>query len=147
MFAEKIKRRNSLRLKHFDYSSQGYYFVTISCKEKEKCFETENAKTIIKRQIYDIEKRFNILIDCFIIMSDHIHMIVILKKAKRVSLSTIVEGFKSLVTKEFREKLGIKGKFWQRGFYDHIISNEKDYLEKKRYILNNPLREELSGRR
>lgn len=91
MSAKKIKRRrNSLRLKDFDYSSEGYYFVTISCREKKKCFRNEQAKTIVKKQIYHVENRFDILVDSFAIMSDHIHMIVILKKAKRVSLSTIV---------------------------------------------------------
>ncbi len=148
MFAKEIKRRrNSLRLKDFDYSSQGYYFVTISCKEKKKCFENERAKTIIKRQIDDIENRFDILIDCFVVMSDHLHMIVVLNKTKSYSLSKIIQAFKSLVARKFKENLGVKDKFWQRGFYDHIIRNEKDYLEKKRYILNNPLKEELLGRR
>ena len=148
MFTERIKRRrNSLRLKDFDYSSEEYYFVTISCKERGKCFENINAKIIIKRQIYDIEKRFDILIDCFVVMSDHIHMIIVLNEAKRVNLSKVIQAFKSLVTKEFKEKLSVRDKFWQRGFYDHIIRNEKDYLEKKRYILNNPLKKELLGRR
>jgi REP element-mobilizing transposase RayT len=148
MFAKRIKRRrNSLRLKDFDYSSEGYYFVTISFKERKKCFENKKAQTIIKRQIYDIEKRFDILIDCFVIMSDHIHMIIVLNEAKRVNLSKVIQAFKSLVTKEFKEKLGFRNKFWQRGFYDRIIRNEKDYLEKKQYILNNPLKEELLGRR
>jgi hypothetical protein len=59
----------------------------------------------------------------------------------------VVQAYKSLVAKELKEKVGVVEKFWQRGFYDHIIRNEKDYLEKKRYILNNPLREKLSGRR
>ena len=27
---------------------------------------------------------------------------------------------------------------WQRSYYDHIIRNEADYLEKSDYIINNP---------
>lgn len=134
-------------MKEFDYSSQGYYFVTINCKGNRNYFENEKAKTIVKRQVADIESRFDILIDCFAVMSDHIHMIVVFDKVKRVSLSKVIQAFKSLVAKELREKLDTKEKFWQRGFYDHIIRNEKDYLEKKRYILNNPLKKELLGRR
>jgi REP element-mobilizing transposase RayT len=139
------KRRNSLRLKDFDYSSEGYYFITISCKEKKICFENKKTKAIIKKQINNVENRFDILIDCFVIMSDHIHMIVVFDKAKRNSLSKVIQAFKSLVAKEFRESLGVKDKIWQRSFYDHIIRNEKDYLEKKRYILNNPLKGKLQG--
>ena len=80
-------------------------------------------------------------------MSDHIHTMVVLGKSKDASLSQVIQALKSLVTKKFREELGVLEKFWQRGFYDHIIRNERDYLEKKRYILNNPLKEELLGRR
>ena len=29
-------------------------------------------------------------------------------------------------------------KLWQRSYYDHIIRNESDYLEKINYIHNNP---------
>jgi len=134
-------------LKGFDYSSEGYYFVTISCREKKTCFENEKARKIVKRQIADLKNRFDILIDCFAIMSDHIHIMVVLGKSKDASLSQVIQALKSLVTKKFREELGVLEKFWQRGFYDHIIRNERDYLEKKRYILNNPLKEELLGLR
>lgn len=139
------RRRNSLRLKDFDYSSKGYYFITISCKKKKKCFEDQKARAIIKRQIDDVENGFAILVDSFAILSDHIHMIVVFDKAQEVSLSKVIQAFKSLVAKEFRKHLGVLDKFWQRSFYDHIIRNEKDYLEKKRYILNNPIKKELLG--
>jgi hypothetical protein len=35
--------------------------------------------------------------------------------------------------------------FWQRGFYDHIIRNEKDWNEKAKYIESHPIKEELLG--
>jgi putative transposase len=144
MFQNKInRRRNSLRLKEFDYTSEGYYFVTVNCKGERPFLENKEAKTIVEKQITDLENRFDILIDCFAIMPDHIHLIIVFDRAKKDSLSKVIQAFKSLVAKQFREKLDIKEKFWQRGFYDHIIRNEKDYLEKKRYILNNPLRKEL----
>ncbi|KPL04622.1 MAG: hypothetical protein AMJ90_00190 [candidate division Zixibacteria bacterium SM23_73_2] len=147
MCISKIRRRkNSLRLKDFDYTKEGYYFVTINCKRKSKYFETEKAKKIITRQIVDLENRYKFLVDCFAIIPDHIHLIIILNRTKRISLSAIIQYFKSLITKDFRNKLNAPEKFWQRSFYDHVIRNEKDYLEKKRYILNNPFKRELLGR-
>lgn len=79
-------------------------------------------------------------------MPDHIHLIIILNRTKRISLSAIIQSFKSLITKDFRDKLNTPEKFWQRSFYDHVIRNEKAYLEKKMYILNNPFKRELLGR-
>ena len=141
------RRKNSLRLKDFDYTSEGYYFVTICCKGKKACFKNEKAREILERQLFDLEKRFGVSIDCHATMSDHVHFIVVLGESKRVSLSQVIQAFKSLVAKEFRKHLGFVERFWQRGFYDHIIRNEMDYLEKKRYVLDNPLKEKLKGRR
>jgi hypothetical protein len=36
----------------------------------------------------------------------------------------------------------IRDKIWQRLFYDHIIRNDKDFIEKAKYIENHPLKEE-----
>ena len=52
-----------------------------------------------------------------------------------------MRGIKSAATKrinEFRQTPGAK--LWQRNYYDHIIRNEKSYLEISEYIINNPLK-------
>ena len=82
-------RTESTRLKNWDYSKSGYYFVTICTKDK-KCFfgEIENEK-IILNEIGEIahnewgetEKiRSNIKLDEFIVMPNHIHGILIIAK-------------------------------------------------------------------
>ena len=35
------------------------------------------------------------------------------------------------------------GRLWQRGYYDHIVRSENDFLRIWTYIDNNPLRWEL----
>jgi putative transposase len=139
------RRRDSLRLKDFDYSSEGCYFVTIACKQKKTWLEGDVAKRIVQKQLTSLEHRFGIVVDCSVIMPDHIHLMIILPKSGEVNLSQVIQALKSLVAKEFRENSGIPQSIWQRGFYDHVIRNEKDYLEKKRYILQNPLKKQLSG--
>ena len=47
-------------------------------------------------------------------------------------ISNIVRSIKTLTTKE------IGNPIFQRSYYDHIIRNEADYLEKADYILKNP---------
>lgn len=32
---------------------------------------------------------------------------------------------------------------WQRNYYEHVIRDENDYIEKAQYMLNNPLKWEL----
>lgn len=51
-----------------------------------------------------------------------------------ISAPTIIGQFKSYVSKECGFPI------WQKGFYDHIIRDEEDYINKAEYIINNPLK-------
>jgi REP element-mobilizing transposase RayT len=81
--------RSSLRLKGFDYSEPGAYFVTI-CTEDRVCYLGNIVDGItvsypigdVIRQIWqEIPRKFqNVDIDAFIIMPNHVHGIVIINK-------------------------------------------------------------------
>jgi putative transposase len=53
------------------------------------------------------------------------------------SIGSIVRGFKTGVTKWFRNNTEIE-KIWQRNYYEHIIRNEQSYQQIADYIINNP---------
>lgn len=85
-------RIESIRLKNWDYSNSGYYFVTICTKNQEHFFgEINNNEMILSdigKIIYDewyksAEIRPNILLDEFIIMPNHIHGIIIINNNEK----------------------------------------------------------------
>ena len=53
------------------------------------------------------------------------------------SISTIVCGFKTGVTKWCRKNTNTKNT-WQRNYYEHVIRDEKELNRIRRYIINNP---------
>jgi putative transposase len=56
------------------------------------------------------------------------------------TIGTIIRGFKSAATKRINEVRSTPGiPIWQRGYYEHIIRNEKDLENTRKYIANNPL--------
>ena len=60
------------------------------------------------------------------------------------TLGSIVRGFKSSVTRRIREKqCNSKLLVWQRNYYEHIIRNELDLQNIRRYIELNPLKWEF----
>lgn len=75
----------------------------------------------------------NIIIDEYIIMPNHIHMILGITEQCNNSISTIIQQLKGKVTKELGYSI------WQKLFYEHIIRNEEEYFKIKNYILNNPI--------
>jgi REP element-mobilizing transposase RayT len=60
------------------------------------------------------------------------------------SLGSIIGQFKSKVTKRLREISGNSDlKIWQRNYYEHILRNEIDLQNIRKYITLNPLRWEI----
>ncbi len=80
-------RIESTRLKGWDYSSDGYYFVTLCTKNRKHTFGyIENGKmilnqygTIVEQCWFDLPNHYtNIRLDAFVVMPDHVHAIVII---------------------------------------------------------------------
>ena len=129
-------KRKNIRLKDYDYSSNGYYFVTI-CTNNMKPIIIR-YKDIVERILVELPKRFaGVRIDYYVLMNTHIHIIFAFDGA-RTSLGEVVRCFKALVSK----KTSLSD-FWQRGFYEHVIRNEKGLAKIREYIQNNPLAEVL----
>ena len=114
---------------------------------------------IAYRQLMHLSNRFsNISIDKFVIMPNHIHVIIIISGDKekensgkgpvpvvdRPALMDIIRTFKSLTTMLSNKRDNRQGrKIFQTSFYDKIIRNETVYHEVCRYIEENPLKWKL----
>ena len=77
--------RHSIRLRGYDYSAPGYYYITICAYNRECIFgEIEQGRMklndsgkIIENTWYDLPNHNNnILLDVFIIMPNHVHGII-----------------------------------------------------------------------
>ena len=162
--------RKSIRLKNYDYSKNGYYFITICSKNRECLFGEIRRGTIFcalnqggrivdqcwKEIVIHYE---NVIIDEFIIMPNHINGIIIINNDRFQdilgvqnieplrrnqfqhiipgSIGSIIRGFKIGVTKWFRNNTDIH-QIWQKGFYEHIIRNDDELNNIRKYIQDNP---------
>jgi len=133
----KHKFRKNVRVSHFDYATNGAYFVTI-CTDFKRNYIDESEKQIIKHELLFLKNRFKgVKIDIYTIMSNHLHFIIWLNNSA-VSLSKIIQAFKSMTTLRLKKAGFNKKIFWQRNFYEHIIRSEKALLKIKEYIKDNP---------
>ncbi len=151
-----LPNRKPTRLKKYDYSTPGAYFVTICTKDRRNllcniivgeglCALPQIIMTKIGIKVKSCIQFLNenlseISIDNYVIMPNHIHLIVTIKDTggdRTPPLHQIIGQLKSYTTNQFRENL------WQRSFHDHIIRNEEDYRKITEYIDTNPLKWEL----
>ncbi len=131
----KLPQRKEIRLKSYNYKSDGFYFVTICTHRGEP--NIKQYREEIERILLSLPKRFSGLkIDWYVLMSSHLHVIFVFDGMKR-GLPEVVRTFKALVTRN----TGVK--FWQRNYYEHVIRNEATLFKIREYIKNNPLAERI----
>ncbi len=153
--------RKHPRLKEYNYSRQGYYFITINACDNKPILssvgrglapaDTEIALTpigkVAENQLFALETRYDYAkIDKYVIMPTHIHAIIILTQetagaSPRPTLCDIICAYKSLVTRICNKNDNKQGRrIFQSSFYEKIIRNESGYLEVCKYIAENPLK-------
>jgi phosphoribosylanthranilate isomerase len=70
-------QRRSLRLKEYDYSSAGAYFVTICTQDRLPLLDHAEVRSTVRRRWDALPERFpDIRTDQFVIMPNHIHGVV-----------------------------------------------------------------------
>jgi REP element-mobilizing transposase RayT len=146
-----LPQRKHPRLKHYDYSQNGCYFLTLCTKEKAcvlgKVISDANGSPAVSlsamgetvrtvlMEMADYSTGFQI--DHYVIMPNHLHLILTLddfggQGTGRPTVMSVVHYLKRTVTK----RLGIS--IWQPSFYEHVIRNRGSYEEIHNYITGNP---------
>ena len=146
-----LPQRKHPRLKEYNYSTPGAYFITI-CTHEHRCLFGEYTNTdlilsaygcIAEEQLFLLETRYPFLkITHHVIMPNHIHAILELDTSsnppdKRPTLNDIICAYKSLTTRACKQQKPID-KLFQASYYDHVIRTDADYREIAQYIIDNP---------
>ena len=158
--------RRSIRLKGYDYSQAGTYFVTLCTRNRECLFggivngemRLNDAGEIVAHEwIKTAEICDAIELDEWVVMPNHFHGIFILSAAvgaihesplhmtvtqrRNMAVPKIIGRFKMLSAKRINELRQTPGeKLWQRNYWEHVVRNEPELNRLREYIHSNPAR-------
>ena len=151
-----LPKRKRLRLEEYDYNQNGAYHVILCTKDRKpvlSCIVGDDAHIVPKPYGQIVEKYIRNVpeIEKYVLMPDHIHMLIRLDngsmwastptdKPQHNRIASIVRSIKILTTKEIGTAI------FQRSYYDHVIRNQRDYREIWEYIDQNPWKRELKQR-
>jgi len=161
----KIHHRRSIRLPWYDYSQDGWYYVTL-CVLGKKCILGKFTDGQIQLYQYGrivedcwkwLAKQYHYVhLDQYVVMPNHLHGIIIIRTdgscrrggsrtaptkdvPKYKPLSRLVGAFKTVSTKQVNLIRNTPGhKLWQRNYYEHIIRDEEELYNIRQYIAENP---------
>ncbi len=161
--------RKVLRLREYDYSQPGAYFITICTQNRMELFgsieqgemQLNERGRVVQECWQNLVNHYDeIELDAFVIMPDHVHGIIIIKtvavgaihelprqaktrtrvERRRMLLPKIIGRFKMNSAKQINTMMNRSGHpLWQRNYYEHIIRNERALNNIRRYIISNPM--------
>jgi len=155
------RHRRCLRLKTYDYSQAGAYFVTITIQNRLCLLGEVRAGVMVLspagRLVSDgweaLPTQFaGVTLDAFVVMPNHLHGILILGGEKGImldngpTLGDVICGFKSSVTIAYGCRVRNLGwppyrrRLWQRNYYEHVIRSRASLERVRRYIADNPFK-------
>ncbi|MDA3884337.1 MAG: transposase [Candidatus Delongbacteria bacterium] len=149
-----LKSRKENRIKGYQYDQPGYYFIALCTFDKQRLFGKIVNDEMIKNDLgkmvdmiwHNIPKYYNGFdVDEFIVMPNHIHLIIEIHSETQLSLFDVMGRIKTYTSNEYL-RMGIKknpnlhvGKLWQRSYYDRVIRNDDDLNRVREYIRDNPV--------
>ena len=156
-----LPNRKPTRLKEYDYSTPGAYFVTICTQNREEILSSiivgdglpDVPENILSDYGKIAEKHINLLnefyeyifVDKYVIMPNHLHLLLSIHQHEIHGITgtsrtpsptnSIIPKFVSTLKRFCNNEYGKN--IWQRSFHDHIIRGEKDYRMIWEYIDTN----------
>ena len=110
------------------------YFVTWRLAPSQEKLNEEECRVIMSALRHFDGSRYE-LYAC-VVMDDHVHALV--KPLEDYRLQKLVHSWKSLTAHKLRRDSSRR--LWQEEYFDRIVRDEKEFLDKAQYILNNPLK-------
>jgi REP element-mobilizing transposase RayT len=160
----RVPNRRSIRLREFDYSQDGAYFITI-CTARRLCLfgDIQDGEVrlspvgqVATLRWQDLPRHtLGLTLDVWVVTPNHLHGIIVLPGSpvtgvpganllpgpKPGSLEAAIGGFKSAVSREIAANhLSPVRPLWQRNYYERVIRNDQELDAIRRYIAENPLR-------
>ena len=145
---KELPKRKDIRLKNYDYSSPGAYFVTICTENRKNYFWNGSidpqmfkwhsvGANCVRPQSLPLSA---VSLHSYVIMPNHLHIMVVISADEygrpqvAPTVERMVKQFKGAATKK------IGASIWQKSYIEHVIRNKKDYETRSNYIFENPLR-------
>ena len=114
--------------------AEAVYFVTWRLHPSQPELKPEERRLLTTTLCHFDGKRYVLL--AYVVMHNHIHVIV--EPNDEHQLQVILHSWKSFSANRLQREYGRKGNIWQDEYFDRIIRDEEELLEKAQYILNNP---------
>ena len=135
--------RKDIRLARDEYVGKRIYFLTICAENRRPIFREGGRPRAAIEELSKVASRLNVPVHVYCVMPDHVHFLVEGVTAQ-ADVVKFVAQWKQGTGFALRQEL--PRRFWQKGFYDHVLRRAEDSEAVAWYIWMNPVRKGLAAK-
>jgi putative transposase len=122
-------------------TTESTYFVTANVLHRKSLFQVEKIARLFIEVMLDYRTQKKYLLHEFVIMPDHLHLIITLTK---IMLERAMQCIKGGFSFQLNQNLRARKDIWQPSFVDRRIRDSLEYQKYKDYIWQNPVKRRLA---
>jgi putative transposase len=127
-------------LKRFQESAQSH-FVTFCCYHRRPSLTTNISRQTFETALERVRRSFGLFVYGYVVMPEHVHLL-----TGEPQREMLADALKSLKQGVARRLIGEAEHFWQKRHYDFNIRDQRQFVEKLRYLHRNPVKRGLCER-
>ena len=119
-----------------------YYVLTTITARREPIFGSIITARCAMRSLRQLDRETHTETLACVVMPDHVHWL--MRLSGELSLAEIMRLFKGRCSRELSALASRPGPWWQHGFHDHAVRDERSLESIARYVIENPVRAGLA---
>lgn len=119
------------------------YFITCVLAKRTPLLADERHMTLFKETLREVKEAYPFTMRAYAFLPDHFHLLIYVPST--TNISNLMKSVKWNFTLNYKKlnKIDAPVKLWQRGFWDHVIRDEADFINHFHYIHFNPVKHGL----
>lgn len=118
-------------------SSTATYFVTSVTYERRRLFQVEANAWMFLETLQHYRALGSYKLHAFVVMHDHVHLLI-------TPQAITIERAMQLIKGGFSHRIGSKSPVWQKGFAERRMRDAEEFMTRREYIHQNPVRAGLA---
>jgi putative transposase len=130
-----------LTIPHRGTTTESTYFVTANVLERRTLFHVHKIASLFIEVMLDYRAQNKYLLHEFVVMPDHLHLIL---TPQGITLERAMQLVKGGFSFQLNKNLKTKKDIWQPSYFDRRIRDSLEYQKYKDYIWQNPVKRFLA---
>jgi putative transposase len=122
------------------YAPNAVYFITCVTQRRQPIFVSEPDLELLRETMRRVKDVHPFRTRAYAFLHDHFHLLIFVPETTDVS--RVMHSIQRNFTLNYKRAHGVvrRIKLWQRGFWDHVIRDERDFVNHFHYIHYNPVK-------